>query len=69
LYDGGVRTALSWIDPVAGTLTEALKLPSGGDTSYSGMVLHDGKLWMSYYSSHEGKASIYLAQVAIGPGP
>lgn len=69
LYDGGVRTSLSWIDPARGTLTEALKLPSGGDTSYAGMVLHDGKLWMSYYSSHEGKANIYLAQVAIEPGP
>ena len=33
--------------------------PSGGDTSYPGIVWHDGKLWMSYYSSHEGKARIY----------
>ena len=23
----------------------------------------DGRLWISYYSSHEGKTSIYLAQV------
>ena len=69
LYDGGVHTSLSWIDPVAGTLTEALRLPSGGDTSYAGMVLHDGKLWVSYYSSHEGKANIYLAQIAIAPVP
>lgn len=69
LYDGGVRTSLSWIDPVAGTLTEALRLPSGGDTSYAGMALHDGKLWASYYSSHEGKSSIYLAQVKIEPVP
>jgi len=69
LYDGGVRTSLSWIDPARGTLTEALKLPSGGDTSYAGMVLHGGKLWMSYYSSHEGKANVYLAQIAIGAGP
>ena len=42
-----------------------LTLPSGGDNSYPGMVWHDGLLWMSYYSSHEGKASIYLAQIKM----
>ena len=29
------------------------------------MVWHDGVLWMSYYSSHEGKAKIYLAKVKL----
>jgi pimeloyl-ACP methyl ester carboxylesterase len=42
-----------------------LELPSGGDTSYAGLVWHDGLLWVSYYSSHEGKSSIYLAKVQI----
>ena len=42
-----------------------LTLPSGGDNSYPGMVLHDGLLWMSYYSSHEGKTSIYLAKIRL----
>ena len=42
-----------------------LTLPSGGDTSYPGMVWHDGLLWMSYYSSHEGKTSIYLAKIQV----
>ncbi len=44
-----------------------LALPSGGDTSYAGMVYNedDGLLWMSYYSSHEGKASIYLAKIRV----
>jgi hypothetical protein len=32
----------------------------GGDTSYPGLVWHDGLLWISYYSSHEGKTNIYL---------
>jgi hypothetical protein len=64
-YDGGVRTSLHWLDPHEGTLTEFLKLPSGGDTSYAGQVWHDGLLWVSYYSSHEGKTSIYLAKVAF----
>lgn len=59
-------SALCWIDPEANTLTEALRLPSGGDTSYPGLVYHDGLLWVSYYSSHEGKTAIYLAKVKIG---
>lgn len=42
-----------------------LTLPSGGDCSYPGMVWHDGMLWVSYYSSHEGKSSIYLAKVKV----
>jgi hypothetical protein len=50
---------------------EALKpdllLPSGGDCSYPGLVWHDGMLWVSYYSSHEGRTSIYLAKVRL-PG-
>ena len=65
LYDGGARTALCWMDPEAGTLKEFLKLPSGGDTSYAGLVWHDGLLWVSYYSSHEGKTRIYVAKVKI----
>lgn len=65
LYDNKVRTALCWLDVKQGTLTEALTLPSGGDTSYAGLVLHEGLLWVSYYSSHEGKTSIYLAKVAM----
>jgi len=31
------------------------------------MVWHDGLLWVSYYSTHEGKTSIYLARIRI-PG-
>lgn len=68
LYDAPVRTSLCWLDPESGKLTEALKLPSGGDTSYAGLVWHDDLLWISYYSSHEGKTSIYMAQVKIELG-
>ena len=52
----------------------ALELPSGGDCSYPGLVWHRGHLWVSYYSSHEGKTSIYLARIRLseegsaGPG-
>jgi len=42
-----------------------LTLPSGGDCSYPGMVWHDGLLWISYYSSHEGQTNIYLARIRI----
>ena len=65
LYDGRQRTSLFWIDPESAELTEALTLPSGGDTSYPGFVLKDGVLHVSYYSSHEGKSSIYLARVKL----
>lgn len=46
-------------------LEPVLDLPSGGDNSYPGLVWRDGRLWVSYYSSHEGKTSIYLAQVKL----
>ena len=42
-----------------------LTLPSGGDTSYPGLAFHEGLLWVTYYSSHEGKTSIYLAKIRL----
>ncbi len=68
LYDGGARMALCWLDPEAGRLTEFLKLPSGGDCSYPGLVWHGDELWVSYYSSHEGRTMVYLARVRL-PDP
>jgi len=65
LYDKKIRTSLCWVDPKAGKLTEFVALPSGGDTSYAGMVEDQNHLWVSYYSSHEGKTSIYLAKIPI----
>ncbi len=66
LYNGKVRrTSLCWLDPVNGTLSEFLELPSGGDTGYPGLVWHGDQLWVSYYSSHEEKTAIYLAKVHI----
>ncbi len=65
LYDEKARTSLCLVDPVEGSLTECLELPSGGDTSYAGMVEYEGNLWISYYSSHEEKTAIYLARVSI----
>ncbi len=42
---------------------EVRRLPSGGDTSYPGMFSIGGYVWLSYYSSHEGKASIYYTRI------
>ena len=68
LYDPPVRTSLFWIDPVTADVKEWLPLPSGGDTSYPGLILENGVLNVSYYSSHEGKTSIYFARVRV-PDP
>ncbi len=66
-YVGGATTRLWWLDTENQKLNEIVKLPSGGDTSYPGLVYKDGFLWVSYYSSHEGKTSIYLAKVQLPP--
>ncbi len=63
-YAGGPSaesTVISRMDSTA--LLPSLTLPSGGDCGYPGMASYHGLLWVSYYSSHEGKASIYLAKV------
>ena len=61
---GGARTILAVLG-LDGAYEELIEFPSGGDTSYPGLVEHDGKLWVSYYSSHEGKTSIYLATLPV----
>ncbi|WP_253289741.1 hypothetical protein [Verrucosispora sioxanthis] len=43
-----------------------MTLPSGGDSSYPGLVWHDDRLHVSYYSSHEGHSCVYLAEVDLG---
>ena len=63
-YPGGPKTAVGRLT-LDGGYEPALTLPSGGDTSYAGMVWHEGLLWVSYYSSHEGKSAIYLARVKL----
>ena len=63
-YSGGPNTAVGRLT-LDGGYEPALTLPSGGDTSYAGMVWHEGLLWVSYYASHEGKTAIYLARVKV----
>jgi hypothetical protein len=66
MHEGGAHTALCQIDMAEHKMTKLLKLPSGGDTSYPGLVWHNDLLYVSYYSSHEGKTCIYLARIKIG---
>ncbi len=66
-YPGGPKTVLARLS--RDSYEPVLTLPSGGDTSYAGLVWHDGLLWISYYSSHEGKTSIYLAKVRVPLAP
>jgi hypothetical protein len=42
---------------------EVMRLPSGGDNSYVGMFTIAGYVWLSYYSTHEGKTSVYYARI------
>lgn len=59
------KTVVCELDVQKGELIPLLDLPSSGDSSYPGMVWHDNLLWISYYSSHEGKTAIYLARVKL----
>ena len=63
-YGEKVEMYLWWLD-ADGRLEPIMALPSGGDTSYPGLVVHEGMLWVSYYSSHEEKTAVYLARLAI----
>lgn len=62
-YPGGAKTVLAKL--TRDSYEPVLTFPSGGDTSYPGLVWHNDLLWMSYYSSHEGKTSIYLAKIKL----
>jgi hypothetical protein len=66
--DSAIRTVVGRLDNH--TARPFLTLPSGGDTSYPGIVeAAPGELWISYYSSHQGPAAIYLARVHLAPNP
>ena len=63
-YPGGAKTVVARMT-AAGDYEPMLTLKSSGDTSYPGLVWHENLLWMSFYSSHEGKTSIYLAKIKL----
>jgi hypothetical protein len=64
LADGKYNTHLAWFT-TAGEYRPFLTLPSGGDTSYAGMVVDGDGLLVSYYSSHEGKSAVYTALINL----
>ncbi|MGV3763065.1 sialidase family protein [Parapedobacter sp.] len=64
LYEPEAYTAILTGD-AATELKEAVHLPSKGDNSYPGMAIYKNKLWFSYYSSHEGRTSIYFTTVPL----
>lgn len=63
VYEPKIYTALFSGKP-GGEMQQIFTFPSGGDNSYPGLVMYDRKLWVSYYSSHEGKTGIYLAVIS-----
>ncbi len=46
-----------------GVFPDLWMLPSGGDCSYPSFLVEPHRILMSYYSSHEGNADIYLAEI------
>ena len=44
-----------------------IDLPSGGDCSYPGFLIHKEKLWVVYYSSHDEGTNLYLSELLIQP--
>lgn len=64
VYKPSVYTALFTGTP-EGEFREILAFPTSGDNSYPGLVIREGKLWVSYYSTHEGKSSIYLSVIPL----
>ena len=63
-YGKVCRTAIGPLT-LNGRFSPNVVLPSGGDTSYPGLVVYDNKLWVSYYSSHEDRTAIYMATIPL----
>ena len=67
-YDDGLSTTqLWWLNPATGQCDTLLRFPSGGDNSYPGFAVDKarGLVYVSYYSSHQGKTAIYLATLRL----
>ena len=60
----GPKTSIAEVS-LDGSWRPLLTLPSGDDTSYPGLVRVGDRLLMSYYSSHEGKTSVYVAEMRM----
>lgn len=63
--DEKCHTEIAKLDIKTSKVKDRFILPSSGDSSYPGLVYKDEILYISYYSSHENKTSIYLAKVNL----
>lgn len=61
--DAGI--SLCWLDAAGAGWKEFLRIPAKGFSGSAGFTLHEGLLWISYPSSHEGRSMIYLAQIQL----
>lgn len=53
-------------NPETGRMHRIVTLPSGGDTSYPGIIVDDKEVLVSYYAGHETRRpSIYLARIPL----
>ncbi|MNY78943.1 hypothetical protein D3C86_2193840 [compost metagenome] len=62
-HEGNSTSTALHVTDLNGKIIKTIKLPSGGDNSYPGMLMDQKKLWVAYYSSHEGKSAVYLAKI------
>lgn len=53
------------VTDINGKKKKEIILKSSGDCSYPGMVVHDGYLWIVFYSTHEGISSIYSSKIPL----
>ena len=63
----GLRTAIGSLSLKNGKIKELLRLPSGGDTGYPGLILRKDILYVSYYYQPTGVATtnIYFAKIKV----
>ena len=62
--EDGATTGL-FLGDQDGNMQQIITFPSGGDTSYPGLLLLEDTLYVSYYSSHERKANIYFTSIPL----
>lgn len=56
---------LGWLTTEPPALQPLLWTPSQHETGYPGLVFHDGRVWVSYYSSQSGKCAVYVAEYQL----
>ncbi len=62
---GWNKTCYTIINPKTLAFEDVKELESDGDNGYPGIVIKNNQAIISYYSSHEGKACIYIKKVNL----